>query len=48
MVSQYVDSKLMTRETYTLYGIEGDFKSDGGKLTFSEKVRKSSMEEQRL
>lgn len=38
MVPQMVDTKLMTRETYTLYGIEGDFASKDGKLTFTEKV----------
>lgn len=39
MVPQMVDTKLMTRETYTLYGIEGDFGNKDGKLTFTEKVR---------
>lgn len=40
MVQQMVDTKLMTRETYTLYGIEGDFANKDGKLTFTEKVCK--------
>lgn len=48
MVPQFVDSKLMTRETYTLYGVEGDFKSDGGKLTFTEKVSSSTWSRCRL
>lgn len=39
MVPQMIDTKLMTRETYTLYGIEGDFGNKDGKLTFTEKVR---------
>lgn len=39
MVPAMIDTKLMTRETYTLYGIEGDFASKDGKLTFTEKVR---------
>lgn len=43
MVPQMVDTKLMTRETYTLYGIEGDFGNKDGKLTFTEKVRQASV-----
>lgn len=39
MVPAMIDTKLMTRETYTLYGIEGDFGNKDGKLTFTEKVR---------
>lgn len=39
MVPQMIDTKLMTRETYTLYGIEGDFGNKDGKLTFTEKVK---------
>lgn len=38
MVPAMIDTKLMTRETYTLYGIEGDFGNKDGKLTFTEKV----------
>lgn len=38
MVPAMIDTKLMTRETYTLYGIEGDFGNKDGKLTFAEKV----------
>lgn len=41
MVPQMIDTKLMTRETYTLYGIEGDFGNKDGKLTFTEKVRQT-------
>ncbi|CAM9466123.1 unnamed protein product [Pylaiella littoralis] len=37
MVPAMIDTKLMTRETYTLYGIEGDFGNKDGKLTFTEK-----------
>jgi photosystem II oxygen-evolving enhancer protein 1 len=33
----FVDTKLMTRATYTLTGIEGDLKVDGSGLTFEEK-----------
>lgn len=33
----FIPSKVMTRETYTLTGIEGDLKADGGKITFDEK-----------
>merc|ERR1712216_457735 len=33
----FIPTKVMTRETYTLTGIEGDLKSDGGKITFIEK-----------
>lgn len=40
MVPQMVDTKLMTRQTYTLYGIEGDFAPKDGKLTFTEQVVK--------
>ena len=42
MVPQMIDTKLMTRETYTLYGIEGDFGNKDGKLTFTEKVRQTA------
>jgi photosystem II oxygen-evolving enhancer protein 1 len=34
--SEYVNTKLMTRQTYTLYGIEGDLSVEGGKVTFKE------------
>nr|BAJ61701.1 oxygen-evolving enhancer protein [Botrydium granulatum] len=34
---EYVNTKLMTRQTYTLYGIEGDLTSEDGKLVFTEK-----------
>jgi photosystem II oxygen-evolving enhancer protein 1 len=34
---EYVNTKLMTRQTYTLYGIEGSFAPEDGKLTFREK-----------
>lgn len=34
---EYVNTKLMTRQTYTLYGIEGSLASEDGKLTFREK-----------
>lgn len=43
MVPQMIDTKLMTRETYTLYGIEGDFGNKDGKLTFTEKVRQTAV-----
>lgn len=33
----FVDTKLMTRATYTLTGIEGDLKVSGNELTFEEK-----------
>lgn len=33
----FVDTKLMTRATYTLTGIEGPLKSDGSSLVFEEK-----------
>lgn len=33
----FVDTKLMTRATYTLTGIEGDLKVNGNELTFEEK-----------
>ena len=45
MVPQMIDTKLMTRETYTLYGIEGDFGNKDGKLTFEEKVRRAARDE---
>jgi photosystem II oxygen-evolving enhancer protein 1 len=32
----FVATKLMTRQTYTLDGISGSFKEEGGKLTFTE------------
>lgn len=35
--SKYVDTKLMTRETYSLYGVEGPLTSDGSSYTFKEK-----------
>ena len=34
---KFVNSKMMTRQTYTLDGIEGPLSSDGGKITFTEK-----------
>jgi photosystem II oxygen-evolving enhancer protein 1 len=34
--SEYVNTKLMTRQTYTLYGINGALSSEDGKLTFRE------------
>lgn len=34
---QFVNTKLMTRATYTLTGIEGTLKQDGGGLVFEEK-----------
>ena len=34
---KFVNSKVMTRQTYTLDGIEGPISSDGGKLVFTEK-----------
>jgi len=33
---EFVATKLMTRQTYTLDGISGTFKEDGGKLVFTE------------
>ena len=33
---KFVNSKVMTRQTYTLEGIEGSLKSDGGKIVFTE------------
>jgi photosystem II oxygen-evolving enhancer protein 1 len=35
--TEYVNTKLMTRQTYSLYGIDGSFGDEGGKLTFKEK-----------
>jgi len=34
---KFVNSKVMTRQTYTLEGIEGTLKSDGGGIVFKEK-----------
>merc|ERR1712238_383147 len=34
---KFVNSKVMTRQTYTLEGVEGDIKTDGGANTFVEK-----------
>jgi len=34
--NEFVATKLMTRQTYTLDGISGTFKEDGGKLVFTE------------
>jgi photosystem II oxygen-evolving enhancer protein 1 len=34
---KFVNSKVMTRQTYTLEGIEGPITTDGGKITFTEK-----------
>jgi photosystem II oxygen-evolving enhancer protein 1 len=34
---KFVNSKVMTRQTYTLDGIEGDIRSEGGNLVFAEK-----------
>jgi len=33
---KFVNSKVMTRQTYTLEGIEGSLKTDGGKIVFTE------------
>jgi photosystem II oxygen-evolving enhancer protein 1 len=33
---KFVNSKVMTRQTYTLEGIEGSLKTDGGKIVFVE------------
>eukprot|EP00985_Skeletonema_marinoi_P011093 scaffold5243_cov66-Skeletonema_marinoi.AAC.1 len=33
---KFVNSKVMTRQTYTLEGIEGSIKTDGGVITFVE------------
>merc|ERR1719428_2379828 len=33
---KFVNSKVMTRQTYTLEGIEGSLSSDGGNITFKE------------
>jgi len=35
--SEYVNTKLMTRQTYTLDGIDGDIKMADGKIQFTEK-----------
>mmetsp|Transcript_17844 Transcript_17844/g.30373 ORF Transcript_17844/g.30373 Transcript_17844/m.30373 type:complete len:313 (+) Transcript_17844:55-993(+) len=37
IVTEAVDTKVTTRQTYVLTGIEGDLTQDGGKLTFIEK-----------
>jgi len=37
VVTEAVDTKVTTRQTYVLTGIEGDLKQDGGKLKFIEK-----------
>ena len=37
LVTEAVDTKVTTRQTYVLTGIEGDLISDGGKLAFVEK-----------
>jgi len=37
VVTEAVDTKVTTRQTYTLTGIDGDLKVDGGKITFEEK-----------
>mmetsp|Transcript_22137 Transcript_22137/g.89660 ORF Transcript_22137/g.89660 Transcript_22137/m.89660 type:complete len:265 (-) Transcript_22137:199-993(-) len=34
---EFVSTKLMTRATYTLAGVEGDLVAKGGKITFTEK-----------
>jgi len=34
---KFVNSKVMTRQTYTLDGVEGVLSTDGGKIVFSEK-----------
>lgn len=34
---KFVNSKVMTRQTYTLDGVEGTLTSDGGKIVFNEK-----------
>lgn len=36
MKTEFVATKLMTRQTYTLDGMSGTIKDDGGKLTFTE------------
>jgi photosystem II oxygen-evolving enhancer protein 1 len=33
---KFVNSKVMTRQTYTLDGVEGSLKTDGGKIVFTE------------
>jgi len=33
---KFVNSKVMTRQTYTLAGVEGSLKTDGGKIVFKE------------
>merc|ERR1711966_512643 len=33
---EFVNSKVMTRQTYTLEGIEGSIKADGGNIVFTE------------
>merc|ERR1719310_255736 len=37
LVTEAVDTKVTTRQTYVLTGIEGDLVSDGGKLAFIER-----------
>lgn len=37
IVTEAVDTKVTTRQTYVLTGIDGDLYQDGGKLTFKEK-----------
>jgi hypothetical protein len=39
LVTEAVDTKVTTRQTYVLTGIEGDLVQKDGKLTFLEKVR---------
>merc|ERR1712194_833442 len=40
---KFVNSKVMTRQTYTLEGIEGDLKTDGGNIVFTEKEGDAEM-----
>jgi len=35
--TEEIPGKMMTRQTYTLYGVEGDLTTDGGKVTLKEK-----------
>jgi len=37
VVTEPVNTKVTTRQTYTLTGIDGDLKNEGGKLVFEEK-----------
>lgn len=37
VTTEEIPGKMMTRQTYTLYGVEGDAVSEGGKVTLKEK-----------